>query len=407
MATAAVLDTLLRAKTDSFNKPIRKSQSVFSQFTKSLKQASTVAVTGVVAIGGAATALMVKFASAGDEINKMSSRLQVSTKDFQSLRYAMEQSGGTGQQLESAFKTMNKSILDMQQGTGEAQRDFGLLQVSLADLDGKTQADRFRIMAKGLDNIKDASTKAAVAQRLFGKGSGVIRTMGSDVESLESRFESLNLGMSKESTDAAAELTDTFNEMRLAFMKGVSEVGTAMMPVFKRMAEMMVYAASKISFLTEKWDALQRKIIKWRFGTDIQLATPEAQRLSAQFESAQEQFKFEDQAAAADAAGMKARQAAAAKQLEIKGIDQQIDNQKMMIDSIKEQTKAIAPLPSVLLKGTSETAGFINNLNRKNADQEIKDLNKKQVEEAEKRLKELQEIRKALEADKTETVEIL
>ena len=117
MATIANLDVNLKAHTSNYNRKMKKAGQNTLGFSKNFKSAAAISgmVVGAMASAGLAVNRVIQdFAALADEIGKAAKRAQISTDDFQSLGYAMEQSGGSTKQLETAFKTVAAQLYELE-----------------------------------------------------------------------------------------------------------------------------------------------------------------------------------------------------------------------------------------------------------------------------------------------------
>ena len=172
MATIATLDTVLRAKTRQFDRQIKKSGDTVSSFKRILTGIGAVATgaTGtMVALGKQVLSLSEKFAGLGDDIAKGAQQLQISTGDFQSLTFAIERSGGSVNSLKNGMRTMTRQFYNASRGSSEALDAFAGLGLSFESLAGMDPADQFRTIAEALTRVEDETTKAGLAQAVFGR----------------------------------------------------------------------------------------------------------------------------------------------------------------------------------------------------------------------------------------------
>ena len=95
------------------------------------------------AIGGvtvAAGGLIMKAASTGDRVDKMSQKVGLSRKSFQEMEFAMSQSGTKIESLQTGMKTMTKQMSGAANGTKSSAEAFKKLGVSVTDSDGNLRS---------------------------------------------------------------------------------------------------------------------------------------------------------------------------------------------------------------------------------------------------------------------------
>ena len=138
-------------------------------------------------------------AAAGDEIDKNSQRLGLSKKAYQEWDYVLSQSGVDINSVQTGFKSMTNSIDDAKNGSETAIKKFTDLGVSMSDLKTMSREDIFGKAVEGLQNITDDTTKAALANDLFGKsGQNIMPLLNSTADSTQNlKDKAHELGMVK------------------------------------------------------------------------------------------------------------------------------------------------------------------------------------------------------------------
>lgn len=218
----------------------------FSGLAKEIKFAAgaTTAVAGGIA---AATAAASAFASKGDEVAKTARMLGMSTDALQELRYAADMSGVSSEQLDTAFKKLNKNMGDLKSGTGSFMTTIGKLNPQLA-MQLKTvdkSEDAFMLLMDAIDKETDSAKKATLAQAAFGgAGQNLIKFASAGADGIKNLREEAHKYGGIISEEAAAS-SESFNDS-LTRMKGaaqsVANVGLSilvekMQPVIQSIAE--------------------------------------------------------------------------------------------------------------------------------------------------------------------------
>jgi hypothetical protein len=207
--------------------------------------------TSIAALGTAAVGPMVaataSFVKAGDAVQKMAARTGLSTKAVSELAFAAEQSGTSMETLEGGIRGMQRSILNLQDGSSQVTDTFERLGVSLKDIEGLSPEAQFEKLAGALAAVEDDSTRAALAMRIFGRtGSqlGPLLAEGTEgIQELRKEAESLGLSVSQEDANSAAALADAFNSLAksakaVAFAVG-SSLASALTPVLQSAAKIV------------------------------------------------------------------------------------------------------------------------------------------------------------------------
>ena len=371
MATIANLDVNLRARTEKFDKPVQKSQSIFGKFTQKIQANSGLVKTAIAGVGAAAATNLVKgFASAGDEIDKIGARTRLSIQDVQSLSFAFQQNGGSAQQLESSINRLNINLLDLQRGTQTAKDNFKDLGLSFSDLQGLDTGDRFRKVVEALKGIKDESLQSGLALKLFGRSGAQILPLLDNVGALEAEFKKLGLGLSGEQVASAAALTDQFNKVRLVVQKLAASVAGILAPAFELLNNTLVPVLSGLAdFVSGTFGAvtsLLGKGIEFFLTGSVSQAKAAAKPPAAQVKQTQVIKKsFDDGFAKSD------------------------KNQMEMVSELKQIKAAQLKLPPLLERGSSATISFLNKLNQSKTQERIANSLEKLNDTSEGSFKEL------------------
>jgi hypothetical protein len=374
-------------------------------FSKNFKSAAAISgmVVGAMATAGLAVNRVIQdFAALADEIGKAAKRAQISTDDFQSLGYAMEQSGGSTKQLETAFKTVAAQLYELDRGSSTAADLFKEVKLSAEDLSGLSVDDQFRKIAKGLLNITDLQKRAAVAQRIFGRSGTSLLPLLGNMNELEKRFKRLGFTIDLEAIAAGEKLTDMNNELNLSFKKLSSEFVRDMLPAiiiittaFRDLNRTMTNVLSTSRSILESGFLKQIPVVgsflsgasrglgaaaeamaggrldelKDRIPEMLDIDQPERKKIDPEFDSI------------------------------IQNLDRQIASQREVVRALQEQNNRLAPLPQALQKGTTAQLSFVAQLQRDKQQAKIDAREKKKIDLQQKQLKELEELRRLREQE--------
>ena len=200
MATAE-LKGKVTLNTGQFNRGLRGLRRGVRRFSREFgrpfaQATASIIKLGVVALGIAAIRLglgIKRAADFGDQIDKMSKRTGLSTQALSELSFAAELAGTNIEDLEKAVRTMQARILDLGLGLSTAVDAFKILGVSLEDVAGKTPEQQLDILLEALAGIEDATLRAAVAQRVFGRaGTRLLPILSGGVKALKAAREEAN-----------------------------------------------------------------------------------------------------------------------------------------------------------------------------------------------------------------------
>lgn len=173
------------------------------------------------------------------ELEHLSDRTGIATKDLMQLQTEFKLSGLQADQVGTTINRMQRSIENAADKGGEAAQVFSRLGVNIYELQRMNPAEQFETIRSRLAAIEDPARRAQVAMQMFGR-------QGAEMLSL---FK--NEGVGKEASDALgqqadimARNTETFQEvaslMEIAgikmqgFFVGMAEpIGRVILPVLK------------------------------------------------------------------------------------------------------------------------------------------------------------------------------
>jgi len=416
MATIANLDVNLRAKTQKYETNMKRAGQSTRRFSETTQKAAMgtesfqaklasfakkgLAVTAVITgLAFGINKLVGSFADTGDALAKSAGSAQISTKDFQSLAFAFEKSGSSADGVSSAFEAVGDRFVDLQDGSTTMIALFKRMGLSLADLSGLDTADRFRLIAKSINNIKDPLERVGVASKIFGGTGKDILNVAGNLGTLENEFNNLGLSIDEGALQRASALKDANLALQKSWEKLTSVLGSKFIPVIVDLTEKFAGFLVKVSNSIDKLDifiqkSLGLKSIPQFAGAVGGVSDDEFQRFLSQrgggSRIVRKRLKVNDPLSDSGSSFL---------------IDRQINAQKELIQALKQQSNKLAPLPQALQKGTSAQIGFVAQLQRQNQQAKIDAREKKKIDLAEKHLKELEKIRKQREdefKDKTE-----
>jgi hypothetical protein len=157
-------------------------------------------------------------ANAGDEVGKMAARTGLSTQAIQRLQLASKLAGADIGSVEKATRRMSGTLLDLENGLSTPKRAFERLGLTLEDVKGKTPDKQFETLMGALAGVEDASTRAALAEDLFGRSGTALLPMiekgAKGFKDLMRERDKLGMFMSDDQIDAAEEFNDSIERMK-------------------------------------------------------------------------------------------------------------------------------------------------------------------------------------------------
>ena len=226
------------ARTQKFKKLATKS---FVGITSAAKKLAT---GGALALAGFATVAIKNFLDVGEQLDKMSKKTGLSVEALGELKFAAEQSGASIDTIEKAAKRMASTIFDASRGTLESVEALTALGLTADDLAGKAPEAQFQLLADALGGVSDASTKAALAQDIFGKsGTELLPLFAEGAEgmaALRQQARDLGIVMSGEAAAGAAGFNDSLNELKQAALGAFTGFASKLLPKLSEFARFLV-----------------------------------------------------------------------------------------------------------------------------------------------------------------------
>lgn len=233
-----------------------------------LKGLKTAAVAGGAALAGLATAAISaanNVASAGDQIDKESQKLNMSREAYQEWSYVLSQNGADIAQLGSGMESLVDKMKAAGEGSEEITGMFGELSISMDALKTATPEEAFELVVQGLQGMTDETRKAQIAQELLG-GAGaelmpLLNSTADATDKLKQEAHDLGLIMSDETVDAAVKYTDSIDKMKRVGTALFQNITSELLPGFTMITDGLVGLATGQEDATEKINAGVKDIV--------------------------------------------------------------------------------------------------------------------------------------------------
>ena len=228
-----------------------------------LKGACLAVGAGLSAVIATTGVLVNKSMEAGDRIDKMSQKIGMSRKAFQEWDYIMSQNGGNVESLQMGYKTLATQMGNVQKGSKDSTAIFQKLGVAVKDSNGqlRSQEDVFNDTVRALQQIKNPTEKAIMAQKLFGKSAQELKPLlnqsAESVDGLRQKANELGLVMGDDAVDASVKLKDTIDTIQRTFSAFGNQIGAELMPTIQELADELIAHLPQIkSALTPVFEGL-------------------------------------------------------------------------------------------------------------------------------------------------------
>lgn len=218
------------------------------------------------AAAGVVTALGTLSYKAGknaDDINTMSKKYRIGTKDLQKYAAAAELVDVDVETIAKSHTKLTKSMNSAKDGTGASADAFDTLGVSITDANGNLRDadDVWQDTIKALGNVENETERDALAMQLMGKAASnlnpLIEDGGEAYEKLAETMEEYDLDfLDQETLDKANEFNDTLDTMKaigaVALQTIGSKLAAAFAPALKKAVEWVGKLSKWISNLNPK-----------------------------------------------------------------------------------------------------------------------------------------------------------
>jgi hypothetical protein len=174
------------------------------------------------------------FSEYGQVIDDIAQRTGFTAEATSELGFAIEQTGGDIQTLETGAKKLQQTLVAAQEGSSGAQLTFAALGLEFEKLIRLSPEDQFESTLKALASIQDPVVRVARSLEIFGKAGQKLQPLlsGGAVAIDQLRQQARDLGITLSSSDAAAAGTygDSWDELTKSLRSTQVAIGAALAP---------------------------------------------------------------------------------------------------------------------------------------------------------------------------------
>ena len=194
-------------------------------FGKALGTAVKVGGVAAAAIGAAVTGASAAFAAGakdvaayGDNVDKMSQKLGLSTDAYQKWDYVLNLAGTDMNSMTTGLKTLTNKLDDAKNGNESAIAMFDQLGISMEQAASMSREDLFAAAIKGFQGLEDTTERAALANDLFGKSgqnlAPLFNTTAEATAEMMKQAEDYGMVMSGDMVSASAAFQDSMTTLQ-------------------------------------------------------------------------------------------------------------------------------------------------------------------------------------------------
>ena len=196
------------------------------------------------AFGGAVVAAagiaVVSLAKTTDALGDMSLRTGVGVKSLQELSYVMKLSGGSIEGLETGLRRMASTITDAGEGIQMSKDALNQLNLTFDDLAGLSPEEQFDKISQAMADIKDPTTRAAVAVDIFGRSGTSLLPMlaeGRDgIAKMRAEAGTFSTVLDSQTAMSVGNLNDDLDRLTMGFKSMWDQIALALLPTVKEFA---------------------------------------------------------------------------------------------------------------------------------------------------------------------------
>ena len=229
-------------ETENAGKEMKDTESAAAKLGGALKEGlakgAELAAAGIAAMAAAATAAVggiVNAAAAtaeyGDNIDKMSQKLGMSTDAYQEWDFIMQHSGSDIDKMTTSMKTLADAV---QEPTEKSTAAFEKLGISIEDAKNMSQEDLFSATITALQSMESGTERTALATDLLGKSAmdlgALLNTSAEDTEEMRKQVHELGGVMDEEAVKTSAQFQDSLQNVKTAIGGITRNIGADFMP---------------------------------------------------------------------------------------------------------------------------------------------------------------------------------
>lgn len=207
----------------------------------------------ILAIAAAAAVVVALFAKVtfsvsklGDDIDKTSQKIDMSTTAYQKWGYILERCGLDVKNLQSAIRILYRT------SQGKNANYFTQLGINP---EGLSKEALFESTITALQNISDTTERAQMAYKLFGNQAAelapLLNTSAAEVARLSYQYDLLGAVMNGKVVRASANMRDAMTDLKAAFQGLKNTLGSILMPVITHIIVRITVLIAKINMVLQ------------------------------------------------------------------------------------------------------------------------------------------------------------
>lgn len=194
-----------------------------------------------------------KIIDSGEQIGKLSNKLDMSTRSLSELKYVASSCGVEFDALTSGLTAMSARIHDAATGSGEAKDALTALGLSAKELAALSPDQQLEKIASQFERLTDASDKAYIVTKLFGSESnalvGILEQGAVGINKMREEARKLGVTLSEEDCKAMAQFNSELNKLQAVMIALITSCLVPILPLVTSFFEAVREGHPAITFI--------------------------------------------------------------------------------------------------------------------------------------------------------------
>jgi hypothetical protein len=234
---------------------LNKGNSAVSNMTGNLRNLGA-ALAGIAVVGGIRS-LVEDVRQMGDELDKTSIQLGISTRELQEWRFAAGLAGVDGAAFAQSLALLQRNASEAAEGTGEQADAFRKLGINVRDADGNLKEGSALLEETGLaiGALENPTERVALSLELMGRSGRRLLPLFTDgaegLAAARAELAELGGGLSQDAIDQTVMLTDEQLRFETAVTSLKGRLALALLPTLNRVTQFFTRLSAGFADLTE------------------------------------------------------------------------------------------------------------------------------------------------------------
>jgi hypothetical protein len=190
-----------------------------------------------------AVAAFGRTASEIDEASKAARRLGMETSTFQTLGAVAGEAGVSISQMSTMMTFMSRNIGNLSNGVSSAQKYFGNLGITLAQLQGLRPEDQFALIAQRIAALPTAAQRTAAAMEIFGRSGAIALGMiedaaGGAIAEMAALREAAGVNVTDEQAKGVEMMNDAWGRTSIVVQGFITQLVAGVAPAITTMSNL-------------------------------------------------------------------------------------------------------------------------------------------------------------------------